>query len=494
MSITILIDKGDNVAVALSEIKSGASLNINGKVLLALEDIGQAHKIAIKDIKKDENIIKYGSPIGHATTDIKKGQFVHSHNIKTNLEGILEYSYNKQTIPKAGKIKTKTFKGYKRADGSVGIRNEIWIINTVGCVNRSAEKIAAMANKKLGDKCDGVFTFVHPYGCSQLGNDHEATKLILKNLVKHPNAGAVLVLGLGCENNTIKGFKAALEPIDTERIKFLETQSVEDELEAAMKILENLSSLTEKDTRVDCPLSDLIIGLKCGGSDGLSGITANPLLGTISNKLIDAGGTSILTEVPEMFGAEKLIMNRAKDEDTFNNTVNLINNFKSYFQRYNQVVYENPSPGNKDGGITTLEEKSLGCTQKGGEREIQAINDYGQQITVKGLNLLNGPGNDIVAVTNLTAAGAHIILFTTGRGTPLGGPVPTIKISSNSQLARKKKNWIDFDAGVLTEGKTMEDLSNEFMDYIISIASGKQTLNEINDYREIAIFKDGVTL
>jgi len=494
MSVTILIDNGDNVAVALSKIESGTSLDINGENIVALEDIGQAHKIAVRDIGRGEDIIKYGSPIGHATKDIKKGQFVHTHNVKTNLDGILDYSYNKQIIPESGNIETKTFKGYKRSDGSVGIRNEIWIINTVGCVNRSAEKIAAMANKKFGDKCDGVYTFVHPYGCSQLGNDHEATRQILKNLVKHPNAGAVLVLGLGCENNTVKGFKEVLQPIDTERVKFLETQSVEDELEAAMKILEKLSSMTEKDVRVDCPLSDLIIGLKCGGSDGLSGITANPLLGTISNKLIDAGGTSILTEVPEMFGAEKLIMNRAKDEETFNSTVDLINNFKSYFQRYNQVVYENPSPGNKDGGITTLEEKSLGCTQKGGEREVSAVNSYGERVTKKGLNLLNGPGNDIVAVTNLAAAGAHIILFTTGRGTPLGAPVPTVKVSSNSQLASKKKNWIDFDAGVLTGGKSMNDLSNEFFDYIISVASGKQTLNEINDYREIAIFKDGVTL
>lgn len=484
MSTTILIDDRDNVAVALADISAGTK--VSDLDTIVTQDIGQAHKFAIKDIKAGENIIKYGSPIGHAVIDIKKGDFVHSHNIKTNLDSVLSYSYNKESGVETKTALNRTFKGFKRADGSVGIRNEIWIINTVGCVNKSAEKIAA--------RMEGVYTFSHPYGCSQLGDDHKATQIILKNLVKHPNAGGILVLGLGCENNNIKEFKKVLGPIDENRVRFLETQSVEDEVEEALKIINELKEITAADTREECELKDLTIGLKCGGSDGLSGITANPLLGTISNKLVDAGGTSILTEVPEMFGAEKLLMNRARDKETFNSTVKLINNFKEYFQRYDQVVYENPSPGNKDGGITTLEEKSLGCTQKGGHREVQAVYSYGQKITTKGLNLLDGPGNDIVAVTNLTAAGAHIILFTTGRGTPLGAPVPTVKVSSNSSLASRKKNWIDFDAGVLTSGENMDDLSAAFMDYIIEVASGKETLNEINDYREIAIFKDGVTL
>jgi altronate hydrolase len=364
----------------------------------------------------------------------------------------------------------------------------------VGCVNKIAEKITDLANKEFAGKSDGVFTFSHPYGCSQLGEDHKNTQTILKGLVQHPNAGAVLILGLGCENNNIKEFKKVLGPVDETRIRFLESQSVEDEITEALKIIGEMADITEKDLRRDCDLSELIIGLKCGGSDGLSGITANPLLGTISNKVIDQGGTSLLTEVPEMFGAEKLLMNRAANQEVFEKTVSLINNFKDYFKRYNQVVYENPSPGNKEGGITTLEDKSLGCTQKGGDREVRAVLQYGKRVSTRGLNLLDGPGNDIVAVTNLAASGAQIVLFTTGRGTPLGGPVPTVKISSNSELAGRKRNWIDFNAGVLTEGTAMEDLSEEFLTYILEVASGKQTLNEINDYREIAIFKDGVTL
>ncbi|MDA3810661.1 MAG: altronate dehydratase family protein [Spirochaetaceae bacterium] len=494
MNSIIRIDKRDNVAVALTSLSHGTMVQISDLEIEVKETIGQAHKVAIKDIGKGEHIIKYGSSIGHATSDIKAGDFVHTHNVKTNLDGILEYTFEKQKKGKKYSPTRDTFKGFRRANNKVGIRNEIWVINTVGCVNKSAEKITSLANKQFEKKCDGIFTFTHPYGCSQLGEDFKITQKILKNLINHPNAGAVLVLGLGCENNNIKEFKKVLGSIDEKRVRFLETQSVEDEIEEALSIIKDISLITAEDRREECSLSDLVIGLKCGGSDGLSGITANPLLGTISNKIIDSSGTSILSEVPEMFGAETVLMNRAKNEQIFNKTVDLINNFKAYFQRYNQVVYENPSPGNKDGGITTLEDKSLGCTQKGGDREVQAVLDYGEIVESKGLNLLNGPGNDMVAVTNLAASGCQLILFTTGRGTPLGGPVPTIKISSNSELALKKKNWIDFDAGVLTKNKKMDELSKEFLKFIISIASGTKTRNEKNDYREIAIFKDGVTL
>jgi altronate hydrolase len=346
MSNILVIDERDNVGVALTPLTKGTTLDINGVKITLKGDIGQAHKFALNSIKKGENIIKYGSPIGHALENIELGEFVHNHNIKTNLDGLLNYTFNKEKIEVETSSKNNTFMGYKRENGTVGIRNEVWIINTVGCVNRSAERISSMF--------ENVYTFVHPYGCSQLGDDHKTTQKILKNLVNHPNAGGVLVLGLGCENNNIKDFKKVLGSYDEHRVRFLETQAVEDELVEAKKIITELLDISSKDTREELPLSSLTIGLKCGGSDGLSGITANPLLGTISNKIIDLGGTSILTEVPEMFGAEELIMNRAKDEKVFEDTVDLINNFKSYFTRHNQVVYENPSPGNKDGGISTL--------------------------------------------------------------------------------------------------------------------------------------------
>ena len=445
-------------------------------------DVTNGHKYAIKDIKKGENVIKYGSPIGHATEDIKRGDHVHTHNVKTNLSSVIEYSYAPEFYDIKLEDANRFFMGYVREDGSVGIRNEIWIINTVGCVNKTAEKLASLT----GAKC-----FTHPYGCSQMGGDQEITQKILKGLVNHPNAGGVLVLGLGCENNNIEVFKKVLGSWNDKRVKFLNCQDYSDEIEEGVKIIGELKNYANSFTREKVSISKLKIGLKCGGSDGFSGITANPLVGRISDKLVANGGSTVLTEVPEMFGAEHLLMKRAKSKEVFEKTVKLINDFKDYYAKNNQVIYENPSPGNKAGGITTLEEKSLGCIQKGGLSKVVDVLDYGDVLTKNGLSLLNGPGNDIVACTNLTCAGVHLILFTTGRGTPLGAPVPTIKVATNNNLAVKKSNWIDFDASGTLDGN---DLTEEFFDYIIEVANGKETKNEINGYREISIFKSGVTL
>lgn len=448
-------------------------------------NLSNGHKYALCDIRKGENVIKYGSPIGHATEDIKKGEQVHCHNLKTNLSGNLTYSYAPDYTPIKLSHCDKTFMGYIRENGDIGIRNDIWIINTVGCVNKIAKKLAELT---------GALHFEHPFGCSQLGDDQATTQLILKGLVNHPNAAGVLVLGLGCENNNIGVFKGILGDINEKRVKFLNTQDYPDEISEGVRLVSELKEYAATFKREPIPLSKLKIGLKCGGSDGFSGITANPLVGSFSDSLISKGGSCVMTEVPEMFGAEHLLMKRCKDREIFQKTVALINNFKDYFTRHNQVIYENPSPGNKDGGISTLEEKSLGCIQKGGLSEIVDVLDYGDTVCKNGLNLLNGPGNDIVAITNLTAAGVHIILFTTGRGTPVGAPVPTVKIATNSSLAARKANWIDFDASPLLDGVSIEDLTDRLTDYIIEVASGKQTRNEENDFREIAIFKDGIVL
>ena len=448
-------------------------------------DLKSGHKYADCDIKAGENIVKYGCPIGHATEDIKKGDHVHTHNTKTNLSSVLEYTYEKSFVKTEKTDKVKTFMGYVRKNVDVGIRNDVCIVNTVGCVNKVAQTIA----EKTGAKY-----FPHPFGCSQLGDDQSITQKILKGMVNHPNAAGVLVLGLGCENNNIELFKSILGEWDDERVKFLNAQDVEDDVAEGVKIVEELKKYAETFKREEIPVSKLRVGLKCGGSDGYSGITANPLVGSFSDMIISMGGSSVLTEVPEMFGAEHLLMQRCKDEEIFNKTVALINNFKEYYERHNQVIYENPSPGNKAGGITTLEEKSLGCVQKGGLSEVVDVLDYGDRLSKNGLSLLNGPGNDIVAITNLMAAGVHIILFTTGRGTPVGGAVPTVKVATNSRLAEKKSNWIDFNAGELLEGKSMEEMTEKLMDYVISVASGEKTKNEVHGYEEISIFKDGVTL
>lgn len=448
-------------------------------------NLATGHKAALCDIKCGENIIKYGFPIGHATKDIKCGETVHTDNVKTNLGELLTYTYNPsfKEIKKAEK--ERFFEGYVRENGEVGIRNDIWIVNTVGCVNKVAQKIAEKT---------GALFFPHPFGCSQLGGDHKTTQLVLRGLVNHPNAGGVLVLGLGCENNNIDEFKKVLGDVNSKRVKFLNAQDFNDEIEEGIRLVNELKEYASKFKREKISVSKLKVGLKCGGSDGYSGITANPLVGRFSDMLISHGGTSVLTEVPEMFGAETLLMDRCESKEVFEKTVSLINNFKEYFTRHNQVIYENPSPGNKKGGITTLEEKSLGCVQKGGTSKVVDVLDFGDTLKKSGLNLLNGPGNDIVAITNLTAAGAHMILFTTGRGTPVGAPVPTVKVATNSNLAKRKTNWIDFNAGVIIEGKTIDETAEDFFDFCIDVASGKETKNEQNDYREISIFKDGVTL
>ena len=445
-------------------------------------NLDDGHKYALRDIKCGEDIIKYGNPIGHATCDIKAGEHVHTHNVKTNLSGNLEYSYDPKFYDTPACPTDRTFMGYVRENGDVGIRNEIWIVNTVGCVNKISQKLSELT---------GARYFPHPFGCSQLGDDQTVTQKILRGMVNHPNAAGVLVLGLGCENNNIDVFKKVLGEYNPDRVKFLNTQDYDDDIEAGVAIINELKEYAAKFERVPVPVSKLRIGLKCGGSDGYSGITANPLVGRLSDKVISHGGSCVLTEVPEMFGAEHLLMQRCESREVFDKTVRLINDFKDYYTRHNQVIYENPSPGNKKGGITTLEEKSLGCVQKGGLSKVVDVLDYGDVLTKNGLSLLNGPGNDIVAITNLMAAGVHIILFTTGRGTPVGAPVPTVKIATNHSLAERKANWIDFDASPTLEGNPLTD---ELFEYVVSVAEGKETKNEINNYREISIFKDGVTL
>lgn len=484
----------DNVAVILEDVYKGDLVEMEDGPVTVLECIEKGHKMAIGSIFEGDQVIKYGFPIGRSIRSIKPGEYVHTHNIKTNLDGVLEYSYTPELASFERKDNIK-FKGYVRADGKVGIRNEVWIVNTVGCVNKTAEMLAREANLRFDGKTDGVFSFPHPFGCSQMGKDELNTKKILAGMVNHPNAAGVLVLGLGCENNNIQEFKKTLGDYDSKRVKFLETQQAKDEIEEGLLLIEELVDYASRFEKEDCSLSKLVVGLKCGGSDAFSGITANPLVGLFSDMLIEQGGTTLLTEVPEMFGAETILMNRCINGEIFDKTVKLINDFKDYYIKHGQVIYDNPSPGNKKGGISTLEEKSLGCTQKGGVQNVVDVLDYGDKVSVPGLNLLKGPGNDIVAVTALMASGAHIILFTTGRGTPLGAPVPTIKISSNTDLYERKKEWIDYDAGKILEGMDLKLIKNDFFNYVLRVASGEiRTKNELNGYREISIFKDGVTL
>lgn len=492
----IKINPADSVVVCLRPFQKGETIEIDGKSITLLQDTPAGHKVLINDAAQGENIIKYGYPIGHAKEDLKSGQWVNENNLKTNLSGTLTYEYHpvneKLSIP----ADSRTFNGYRRKNGEVGIRNEVWIVPTVGCVNGIAERLASQLEKETQlEGIDAVHAWHHNYGCSQLSGDHENTRKVLRDIVLHPNAGAVLVLSLGCENNQPDDFMAMLGDYDHDRIKLLVTQKVEgDEVEAGMEILRGLYNIAKQDKREACPLNELRVGLKCGGSDGFSGITANPLVGEFSDFLVAQGGTSILTEVPEMFGAETILMNRCETPALFEQTVKLINDFKEYFLSHGEPVGENPSPGNKAGGISTLEDKALGCTQKCGRAPVSGVLSYGDRLQVKGLNLLSAPGNDLVASTALAASGCQIVLFTTGRGTPFGTFIPTMKISTNSNLFHNKPNWIDFNAGQLVEGRPMKEVLNDFIDKIISVANGEPSQNEKNGYREISIFKNGVTL
>ena len=491
------INPDDNVAVAISNLSKGEQLNVEGTEVTLLEDVPAGHKFTLKDIKEGENIIKYGFPIGHAKEELKQGRWAYDKNIKTNLAGTLEYEYKPISVTLTDKDEKLTFNGYRRKNGEVGIRNEIWIVPTVGCVNGIADNIITEFKKTLGGaplKVDAIEAYKHNYGCSQLGDDHEATKKILRDITLHPNAGGVLVLGLGCENNQPDVFEEFLGDYDKSRIKFLVTQKVNDEVAEGVKILTELYNQAAQDKRTEIPLSELKVGLKCGGSDGFSGITANPLLGVFSDWLVSQGGTTVLTEVPEMFGAETILMSRCENKDLFDKTVHLINDFKEYFLSHGEPVGENPSPGNKAGGISTLEDKALGCTQKCGKSYVKDVLMYGDRIKTKGLNLLSAPGNDLVAATALGAAGCQMVLFTTGRGTPFGSFVPTMKVSTNTPLYENKKNWIDFNAGQLVQGKTMEEVKQQFIKYVISVANGEFVNHEKHNSKAMAIFKRGVTL
>lgn len=494
----IIISENDSVAVALKDLKAGETHKAGTKDIILRNDIPFGHKVALKNINEDENIIKYGYPIGHAKCPILVGEHIHTHNLKTNLNGVLEYKYNgnnQDLLTRFSSEKEAYFDGYVRADGKVGIRNEVWIIPTVGCVNTTAKLLEKTANKKYAGKIDGVFAYTHNMGCSQLGEDHRTTQNILKGLINNPNAGAVLVLSLGCENNNLDSFKPVLGDVDPKRVKFLVTQDVEDEYEEAMKLLDELVDYASTMKREKVSAKHLVMGFKCGGSDAFSGITANALCGRINDTVVAHGGSTLLTEVPEMFGAETILMDRTVSEEVFDDTVDLINNFKGYFTKYNQTIYENPSPGNKKGGISSLEEKSLGCTQKGGCAPVVGVLGFGETVEKNGLNLLTGPGNDQVSCTNLVASGAQMVLFTTGRGNPFGSPVPTVKISSNSNLYNRKKHWIDYNAGKLLEGDSFDAVTEDFFNYLLDVASGKiQTRNEEYGYKEISIFRDGVIL
>jgi altronate hydrolase len=489
----IRVHPHDNVAVALEPLEPGQCVELPGRQLSVGEAIPVGHKLALEAIAPGETVRKYGWPIGRSVASIAAGAHIHSHNVETLLSGVEGYRHEPiapSPLPSANDLR---FSGYRRNDGRVATRNEIWVLPTVGCVARTAERIAGIANSRHAGSIDGVHAFAHPFGCSQLGDDLAGTRALLAALACNPNAGGVLIVGLGCESNQLDALVDQIPEELRARVRTLRAQSEEDETDAGLALVDELAREAAEVRREPVPLGELAIGLKCGGSDAFSGLTANPLVGRISDLVVGSGGSTLLTEIPEIFGAERLLMARAADHKVFDDLVAVVNDFKCYVLEHGQPVSENPSPGNIAGGITTLEEKSLGAVQKAGQAPVADVLRYGERVRRKGLSLLEAPGNDAVSSTALAAAGATMILFTTGRGTPLGFPVPTVKIASNSALAARKKNWIDFDAGQVL-GSGLDAATDELLALIVRIASGEATAAERNDEREIAIWKRGVTL
>jgi altronate hydrolase len=488
------VDPRDDVATALRDLPVGEAVVLAESTVTLCEPVPKGHKLAARAVPAGAEVVKFGWPIGRATVDIPAGAHVHTHNVRTLLEEAQHYAYAPAVAGDAAPTVARTFEGYRRANGAVGTRNEIWILCTVGCVGGTARRLAELADRRFAGRVDGIHAFPHPYGCSQLGDDLDHTRTMLASLAQHPNAGGVLLIGLGCENNQMDVLLASAPGIDRNRLRSFTTQMVSDEYETGLAMIEELVALAEQDRREPVPLSELVLGLKCGGSDGFSGVSANPLVGRVADAVANAGGTPVLTEIPEIFGAERILMARARDEAVFGEICQLVEDFKGYFIAHGQPVYENPSPGNKAGGITTLDEKSLGAVQKAGRAPVVDVLRYGERVRQKGLVLLEAPGNDAVSSTALTAAGATVILFTTGRGTPMGFPAPTLKIASNTGLAERKPGWIDFDAGPLLEGEAPEVVTDRLLDLVIATASGAETRAERNGEREIALWKQGVTV
>jgi altronate hydrolase len=489
------IHPADGVAVAIRPLAAGDEVVIDGQRIVAREEVAAGHKLALRPHGPGQQVIKYGFPIGTTTGAIETGDWVHSHNLTTRLAGVTAHHFAPTPRPDIPEAAMPTFKGYRRSNGRVGTRNEIWVLNTVGCVNHAAERIARLTTERFAGSMDGVHAFGHPFGCSQLGDDLEHTRRVLAGLMRNPNVGGVLVLGLGCESNQMDALLERAGEIDRHRLRFFNTQDVIDELEQGTAVVSELVDLVSRDHRVESPASDLVLGHKCGGSDGFSGISANAVVGRIADRLTALGGRVLLTEVPEMFGAEEALLNRAANEDVFRDAAAMIDDFKHYFLDHGQTIYENPSPGNIAGGLTTLEEKAFGAIQKGGQATVTDVLRYGDPVRREGLSLVESPGNDGISSTAMVASGATMLLFTTGRGTPLGFPVPTVKIASNTDIAAKKPHWIDFNAGTLLDGTaSIDELADDLFSLVLDVASGRQTNNEKNGYREIAIWKGGVTL
>ncbi len=486
----------DNVAVARVQVAAGEEIQLGPVVVRVSEPIAAGHKVAIRPIAAGEAILKYGQRIGLAGTHIDVGSWVHVHNVNAaRLE--TEYEYCNELIEPSKPAESRTFMGFRRADGKVGTRNYVALISTVNCSATTARYVAMeLAKSDLRDfpNVDGVIPLVHKGGCafSFGGEDHQQLNRTLAGFARHPNIAARLILGLGCETaqaghlQSDHGLMQLGGPSASRSngplpmvLNIQEVGGVRKTVDRAVGVLRDLLVQANDVRREPIPVSELLVGLECGGSDGASGITANPALGYASDLMVAHGGTAILSEIPEVYGAEQLLTRRSISREVADALLDRIHWWEDYAQRHHASIDNNPSYGNKQGGLTTIFEKSLGAVAKGGTSPLRAVYKYAEPVTERGFVLMDTPGYDPASVTGMVAGGAQVIVFTTGRGSCFGcKPAPTIKVATNTPMFNRMREDMDINAGTILEGATVEDVGREIFEMIIATASGRQTLSE----------------
>jgi altronate hydrolase/galactarate dehydratase len=477
----------DNVVIALRALPAGTELEGVSGALLA--PVHPGHKIACKLIPAGENVVRYGQIIGQAKADIQPGEHVHSHNLGMEGHSLQDHEFASQNTPLAPIEAGRTFQGYRRADGRTGTRNYIGILTSVNCSGSVAQFVAEAAERNgLLDRfpnVDGVVPIVHGTGCGMSGENEGYAALFrtLSGYAQHPNFGGILLIGLGCEVMQVSDLVGG-RPIRSDgALRYMTIQQqggTRRTIEKGLEELEGIAQIANKATRSPAPISDITVGMQCGGSDGYSGITANPALGYASDLLVRHGGTTILSETPEIYGAEHLLTSRAETASVGEKLLERVRWWEDYTARNGGEMDNNPSPGNKRGGLTTILEKSLGAVAKGGTAPLAGVYEFGEQVDRKGFVFMDSPGFDPCSVTGQVASGANLVVFTTGRGSVSGyKPTPCIKLATNSDMYGRMSEDMDLNCGdIVTDGVSIEEKGEELLELMIRVASGEKTKSE----------------
>ena len=512
----VYLHSDDNLCVAARHLELGEEISVGGESLRLAEPVRLGHKLAVRAIREGERVKKYGQTIGFATRDIAPGQWIHSHNLTAG-RFEREYEYATEIPPPPAPIEGRTFQGYRRAGGKAGTRNYIAVISSVNCSASVSKYISQRFDNSLLAKfpnVDGLLPLTHKGGCGlqYAGEDHQQLTRVLSGFATHPNVGAYLLVGLGCETGTLQylvqhgGLAEGVVQLNTKAngaarppvvLSMQDCGGTNKTVEAGIAAIAEMLPRVNGVRREPIPASELILGCECGGSDGNSGVTANPALGAASDLLVAAGGTSILSETPEIYGAEHLLVRRARTRAIGEKLIDRIRWWEEYTAKFGVEIDNNPSPGNKEGGLTTIYEKSLGAVAKGGSTALCGVYRYAEPVTAQGFVIMDTPGYDPASITGMVAGGANVVCFTTGRGSCFGcKPVPSIKIATNTPMYEQMIDDMDINAGVILEGASVADVGRQIFEFILEVAGGKRTKSEIHGVgeEEFAPWSIGPTL